>query len=322
MKDSLVSVLVPAYNHENYIQETIKSVINQTYYNIELIIVDDGSNDLTWQRICDMDIECEKRFIRVIFKKQENQGTCRTLNKLISLTNGEYVYIIASDDVSKPNAIKTEVEFLENNLDYDFVVGDDEFIDPDGKQCYLDKNKNIIYDVKQASFLKFSDIYRKRKPFLFGKNFGKYETLCLGNYIPNGYLIRRSIFDKIGPFKPEAPLEDWWLHLQISKYSKMKFLDKILFSYRQHDKNTAKNLEKMHNMANKTLEYEYKFINSITDKTGIDPAVFDIQENGILYKRFGIKYIFEKLNFVRGNIKIKVIKIFNITIFKNTRNIG
>ena len=55
---SLVSVLIPAYDHEKYVQETIKSIINQTYQNIELIIVDDGSKDSTWQKIQEMREEC------------------------------------------------------------------------------------------------------------------------------------------------------------------------------------------------------------------------------------------------------------------------
>ena len=52
--DKLVSVIIPAYNHEQYIQESIKSVINQTYQNIELVVIDDGSKDSTWQKICEM----------------------------------------------------------------------------------------------------------------------------------------------------------------------------------------------------------------------------------------------------------------------------
>ena len=51
MNKSLVSVLIPAYNHENYVQDSLQSIINQTYENIELIVIDDGSSDNTWQKI-------------------------------------------------------------------------------------------------------------------------------------------------------------------------------------------------------------------------------------------------------------------------------
>ena len=111
----LVSVIIPAYNHEKYVQETVKSIINQTYKNIELIIIDDGSTDNTWQKIQEIKEECEKRFKRVFFETKKNEGTCKTLTKLISLTQGEFVYLIASDDRAKPKAIEKEVAFLKKN---------------------------------------------------------------------------------------------------------------------------------------------------------------------------------------------------------------
>ena len=60
--DALISVLIPAYNHENYIQDTIDSVIRQTYNNIELIILDDGSSDNTLAKIKEYESKCQKRF--------------------------------------------------------------------------------------------------------------------------------------------------------------------------------------------------------------------------------------------------------------------
>ena len=64
----LVSVIIPAYNHEKFVQEAIKSIIEQTYQNIELIVIDDGSTDLTWQKILDIQEECNKRLSNVIFE--------------------------------------------------------------------------------------------------------------------------------------------------------------------------------------------------------------------------------------------------------------
>ena len=88
----LVSVVISAYNHENYIQETINSIIAQTYEKIELIIIDDGSIDLTFEKILEMENVCKERFINIIFKKQKNQGIGTTANNLINLSQGKYIY--------------------------------------------------------------------------------------------------------------------------------------------------------------------------------------------------------------------------------------
>lgn len=314
---SFVSVLIPAYNHEKYIQETIKSIIHQTYQNIELIIVDDGSKDLTWHKIQEMKEECEKRFSRVIFETKENEGTCKTLNKLLSLAQGEYIYLIASDDLAKPQAVETEVKFLKTNLDYALVVGDNEIIDGNSQVCYWDENKNNVYDINESKYKTFGDFLKQYKKDVnfYSKQFGSYKTLYIGNYIPNGYLIRKSIFDKIGFFTPEAPLEDYWLMLQISKYSNMKYIDEVLFSYRWHNSNTVKNREKMIKITEKTLEYEEKLVKSLKSNKYIDPIVFEIHHYGLCYKKQGIPFVFEIVSYKKETKKTKILKIFNIKIF-------
>ena len=118
----LVSVLIPAYNHENYVQETINSIIDQTYQNIELIIYDDGSKDSTWNKIKELEEKCKKRFTNVYFETKENEGTCKTMNKLLDLAKGEYVIVVASDDMIKPNMIEKEVDFLSKNTWKNVIV--------------------------------------------------------------------------------------------------------------------------------------------------------------------------------------------------------
>lgn len=317
----LVSVLIPAYNHEKYVQEAIKSIINQTYQNIELIVVDDGSKDSTWQKIQEMKNECEKRFVRVHFETKENEGTCKTFNRLLDLSKGEFVYFIASDDVAKPEAIETEVKFLSKHKDYALVVGDNEIIDGDGKRAYWNKERNLIYDKKQADFLTFGNSLKAGRPDVDfnSEDFGSYGSLTMGNYIPNGYLIRKSIFRKTGYFTPEAPLEDYWLMLQISKYSKMKYIDKILFSYRWHSDNTASQREKMIDMTNKTLKYERKILKNINKKYILN-NIKTYLENGHLYKTFGVPFIFQIKKYKKDNIKISELLLFNVKIMSFKRN--
>ncbi|MBR6610981.1 MAG: glycosyltransferase [Campylobacter sp.] len=267
MENNLVSVIIPAYNHEKYVQETINSIIGQTYQNIELIVIDDGSKDSTWQKIQEMKEICQKRFARVYFETKENEGTCKTLNKLISLVNGEFVYLIASDDKAKAQAIEKEVQFLQNNLDYVLVVGDNEFIDSSSKKIGWDKHRNSI-NLLMAEYKTFGEYLQNSNADVnfSSSRFGIYETFVKKNYIPNGYLIRKSALDQIGKFTPEAPLEDWWLHLQLSKVGKYKYIDEILFSYRWHDNNTAKRQDYMLTISYKTQLYEQALVASLDDK--------------------------------------------------------
>lgn len=321
--NNLVSVLIPAYNHEKYVQEAIKSIINQTYQNIELIVVDDGSKDSTWQKIQEMKNECEKRFVRVHFETKENEGTCKTFNRLLDLSQGEYVYFIASDDMAKPDAIETEVKFLSKHKDYALVVGDNEIIDGDGKRAYWDNERNLIYDKKQAIFLTFADSLKAGRPDVDfnSEDFGSYGSLTKVNYIPNGYLIRKSIFSQIGYFTPEAPLEDYWLMLQISKYSKMKYIDKILFSYRCHQTNSIKNIDKMNNYTDITREYDRKMFRNI-DKKLLSKSAKEYMEFGTRYKTLGVKNIFQIIKYKKENEKNTLIKLFSLKILKIRRKNG
>lgn len=317
----LVSVLIPAYNHENYVQESIQSVIDQTYKNIELIVVDDGSKDNTWQKIQEMKDVCEKRFTNIHFETKQNEGTCATLNRLISLAEGEYIAILASDDLYKPQLIEKEYEFLSQNPDYTLCVGDNEIIDSNSKKCYWDKDRNCVYTDKEAKYKTFAEFFKqKRKDIKFNTNeFGTYKSLYANNYIPNGKLIRKNIFDRIGKYTKEAPLEDWWLMLQISKYGKMKYLDEILFSYRWHESNTVKDNKKMCKIINTTRRYENNLLLKLNINE-LNEDVVKIIENGCVYRKyFSIPYIFEILFMFKPkfpNKKFRVFKLFNIKIFE------
>ena len=254
----LVSVLISSYNHEKYIQETIISIINQTYKNIELLIIDDGSKDSTYDKICELESQCRKRFVRFEFGKQENMGIIDTLNTLIGMSSGGYIYLIASDDVAAPHAIETEFDFLVNNPDYALCVGNNDLINTNSGRCFFDEHNKNIYDISIAHCYSFSDSLMKNIPDIdfYTDDFGSYNNLvCYGNHIPNGYLIRKSIFQKIGLYNKEAPLEDYWIMLQIAKHAKMKYLRDTLFFYRWHEKNMINNTPKYY-LTYKTLLYE------------------------------------------------------------------
>lgn len=255
--DALISVLIPAYNHENYIQDTIDSVIRQTYNNIELIILDDGSSDNTLAKIKEYESKCQKRFKRFLYSTQKNQGTVKTLNSLLSKAKGEYIAMIASDDMYYDEALELELEELKKDPNVSLVVGRSLYINSQGKVCYLNSKRQLTESISCAKWKDHNDyVSSTRSIDHLSNDFGRYDSLVPHNYISNGYLIKRSFLDKVLPFKEQAPMEDHWLMLQLSKISKFKFINKPLFYYRQHDTNTVKNKPKMKKMADMTLSYE------------------------------------------------------------------
>ena len=110
--NDLISINLLTFNSENYIIETLKSIYNQTYKNIEIIIVDDGSEDKTLA-VVDQFISSQKQsLIPINFFKNKHQGVAASRNFAIRNSNGKYIAIIDSDDIALNNRIEEEVNFL------------------------------------------------------------------------------------------------------------------------------------------------------------------------------------------------------------------
>jgi len=126
----LVSIITPCRNSETYIEETILSVINQTYPNIEYIVVDGGSTDAT--------LEIIRRYEASITRwtSEPDEGMYQAINKGMSRVRGDIVAYLNSDDLYYPDAISKVVEFFEANPSVDLVYGDLDFIEGDGKKLY------------------------------------------------------------------------------------------------------------------------------------------------------------------------------------------
>jgi glycosyltransferase involved in cell wall biosynthesis len=109
----LVSVLIPVYNSEKFVADSLKSIISQTYQNLEILVLDDGSTDQSIQKVKSFD---DSRI--QIFSHEINQGLIVTRNELIEKANGKYIAFLDSDDISYPNRIQLQVDFLEKNSDF------------------------------------------------------------------------------------------------------------------------------------------------------------------------------------------------------------
>lgn len=261
----LVSVIVPAYNHERYVQETIRSIIAQTYMNIELLVTDDGSTDGTFAKISELEDECRARFAAVRFTTQRNAGICATLNSLLADAHGEFVYPIASDDVAEPRAIETLLGCFDSS-DTVFAVGDNSIIDSDsnitgwGTDRDIDDGKIVFY-----SWWDYNCYWRPELRRL-GENFGSYESLVRGPYITNGYLIRRSALLEAGGWQ-DGTLDDWYMQLQLAKLGRFKFVNEKLCRYRWHGTNTVRHAYIMRNLIIATKKYEEENILNSGDDT-------------------------------------------------------
>lgn len=119
MDSKKVSIIMGIYNCEDTLSEAIKSIINQTYTNWELIMCDDGSTDSTFQIANEFKNNYPNKII--LIKNQKNKGLNYTLNKCLDNATGKYIARMDADDISLPTRLEKEVEFLDSNPNYDFV---------------------------------------------------------------------------------------------------------------------------------------------------------------------------------------------------------
>lgn len=206
----LVSVIMPAYNAGEFIEETIQSILRQSYSNYEIVIVNDGAKDNTGeiiQRYKDMYPD----IINYIDKKI-NEGTALTLNRAIMEAKGTYICWLSADDLYVDNTIESLVNYLNANTEYDIIFSDYELIDRDSK--YLRES----FFCKDIEELKEKSKYQPYKGLL--------ATGCIINGC--SMVIPKKCYEEVGLFNPKyryAHDYDLWLRMA-AKY-KIGFLDKV-----------------------------------------------------------------------------------------------
>jgi len=218
--EPLVSIVIPCYNHEDFVQDSIQSVIEQTYENIELIIIDDGSKDGSVAKIQQMIESCEQRFVRFEFRSRPNKGLSATLNEAIEWCQGKYFAALASDDVILENKTKIQVKFLEEHKDILAVFG--------GVKSINENNKELKVSLGEAKLYNFKRIIMH-----------KYDLPA-----PTQMMRLESVI-KIGGYDSHIIIEDWYMWLKLSRWGGVFYMNEIFALYRQHDNNISKNLEKM-----------------------------------------------------------------------------
>jgi glycosyltransferase involved in cell wall biosynthesis len=206
MDKNLVSVVIPTYNTSNFLIKAIQSVINQTYKNWELIIVDDGSTDQTRQIV----EEFQKKDSRIKYFFQNNKGQGAARNLGIKNTSGNYIAFLDSDD-----------EFFENKLER--VIS------------YFEKDKNIGFIYTDAIIIG-DYLYKKRMSEIVTPYSGKiYTKLLFNNFITTStVVVKREVLQNCGLFDESNLLrnfEDYDLWLRIAKKYKIEYIPEVLVKY-------------------------------------------------------------------------------------------
>lgn len=219
----LVSIAIPAYNHSAFIEACLASVCAQTYPELELVLIDDGSTDNTFD-IAQRFLEPHhKRFRRIVLEQRTNQGVSANSNACIELCQGEWVHLLGSDDVLYPNKVERIQQSIEDwgcsNLA--LVHADCDFIGEDGKNVIRSKLKS------------------RPAP---GPDAQAYRWLFLGeHYVFNPTIaLHRDTFIKAGGFDKNLPLEDLDCWLRLSVNHSIARAPEILARYRKHPGNSSR----------------------------------------------------------------------------------
>jgi len=240
----LVSVIIPTYNRAQWLVEAIHSVLEQTYLNIELIVVNDGSPDNT-----DEVIQPYKD--RLIYIKQENSGCGAAVNTGVKHAKGEYITRLDDDDQFLPDKVAMQVEAFREHPHVGLIGG----------PCYLMDETGEITGMREVPD------YTKHGVFI---------TLlrhCI--FAQPTVIVRRECHDKVGYYK-NTYAQDYDMWLRIARYYDVHAINQPLARYRVHSSNRSGNRSKMKVIANTIRDSICEVLDSITL-----PELFPVlQDNG------------------------------------------
>lgn len=210
MKGPLVSVICICYNHERFVQEALLSVFNQTYPDVELIVVDDASADNSVSVI--KEVLAPYPEVKTIFLSV-NQGNCKAFNQALKICKGEYIIDLAADDVLLPNRIKAGINALEKaGAEYGMNFSDAIWMSVEGVQQYLHSDRFPHGSVPQ------DDVY---------------EALIERYFIcPPTMMFTRALIEKLEGYDENLLYEDFDLQIRGARYFKFCYTQEVLVKKR------------------------------------------------------------------------------------------
>lgn len=224
----VVSILVPLYNHQDFIIPCIESVCSETYPSKELIIIDDGSTDASAERVqqwiaantCDFPVQ---------FLSRPNKGVSATLNELFELSHGEFIAFLSSDDLLISGGIEARVAYLAKHPEKLLVVGDCQVFDMSGALTFESG---------------IEQLHGGRKQYLLNEQLIAGELIFHWSLAGPIYLFRRSFMAETGGYDHSLEVEDWDICLRLAAKGQIGFVNTAVAAYRWHGANTAQRPEK------------------------------------------------------------------------------
>ena len=250
-----VSVIVPCYNNEKHIEETLISVKKQTYPNVEIIVVNDGSTDNSIEII-------NKNSFDVKIINQENHGPSHARNRGSEISSGKYLLFVDGDDIIDPSYISKCVDILESNETVNIVYTKSNYFDAINKEWKLP-------EMKLPDFL-------------------------ISNCIPVTAMIRKLVFEEVGRFDENLRyIEDWELWIRIvKKYGGVHCIPEKLFFYRKSNNNKSltdtyslTNIESKSRLYIYNKHYEWYELNGLDMLTLFSSIKYKKKYYSIWYKK-------------------------------------
>ncbi|MCR5255647.1 MAG: glycosyltransferase [Acetatifactor sp.] len=250
----LVSILVPVYNHKKFVGDLIESILYQDYPKIELLMCDDCSQDGSFKEIEKYSAKLKQWCYRfVLIRNEKNLGITKTLNKLVQLSEGEYIKVIASDDFLVEGAISKYVEYMAENPIASLVVSDAFYVNED------DHFKNINYE-------KLPKFYRKKPKFdaeWLQYLFKEY------NCCSPTFFFRKDLLKVVGPYNENSYIEDYDFAFRVAESGTFPYyLDSPQVCYRYLKESLSHSADSYKKV--KMLEAEFETLidhkNSINEK--------------------------------------------------------
>ena len=276
----LVSICLPNYNSEKFIYKTVISLLNQSYKNIEIIVVDNFSTDDSIKILERFDDSRLK-----IYRNKSNIGYSRNVNKSINLANGEYVAVYHSDDIYDEHIVKKQVSVLNKCPDVAGVFSLASVIDESDK---IIKKNPLPFD------------YNK-KVFIGSKNEFFPYLLRFDNFIvcPTS-MIRKKVYDEVGIYNPDIKVvEDQEMWLRILNNHNIAIINEYLINYRIHKNQGSSKYNNLRDSLHPKYLLFDKYIKN--DFSEINKGTLEVYN-----KRKARDYLFYSISSMLKNNKIKL----------------